>query len=215
MGGVRLGDKFLSLLRTSVHNINPFLAVKHIQADSDSRAQLRQGPSASGRRLSVRHGYFDLPQQVHNLFCTILLASRHLPLLLFQFVSPPLAQFEPGTPHPRTVVQSILNRLRPPLPRRDIQLIDPRRRSRRLQILSQPKRELGVLPRVADKSGLCLGCQGSVSSERKRIKGIVADLWEMYRERGTFVPAFLLSALILPSVGSHPHRQLPSRTAAT
>src|SRR5277367_5873410 len=50
------------------------------------------------RRLSVRHGYFDLPQQVHNLFCTILLASRHLPLLLFQFVSPPLAQFEPGTP---------------------------------------------------------------------------------------------------------------------
>jgi hypothetical protein len=40
----------------------------------------------------------DLPQQVHNLFCTILLSSRHLPLLLFQFVSPPLAQIEPGTP---------------------------------------------------------------------------------------------------------------------
>jgi hypothetical protein len=28
----------------------------------------------------------------------MLLASRHLPLLLFQFVSPPLAQIEPGTP---------------------------------------------------------------------------------------------------------------------
>jgi putative transposase len=35
-----------------------------------------------GRRLSVRHGYFDLPQQVHNLFCIMLLASCHLPLLL-------------------------------------------------------------------------------------------------------------------------------------
>src|SRR5271170_2079838 len=50
------------------------------------------------RRLSVRHGYFDLPQQVHYLFRTMLLASRHLPLLLFQFVSTPLAQIEPGTP---------------------------------------------------------------------------------------------------------------------
>jgi pimeloyl-ACP methyl ester carboxylesterase len=28
----------------------------------------------------------------------MLLSSRHLPLLLFQFVSPPLAQIEPGTP---------------------------------------------------------------------------------------------------------------------
>src|SRR5271156_3919403 len=50
------------------------------------------------RRLSVRHGYFDLPQKGHYLFRTMLLASRHLPLLLFQFVSPPLAQIEPGTP---------------------------------------------------------------------------------------------------------------------
>src|SRR5277367_2707798 len=52
------------------------------------------------RRLSVRHGYFDLPQKGHNLFCTMLLASRHLPLLLFQFVSTPLVQIEPGTPNP-------------------------------------------------------------------------------------------------------------------
>src|SRR5277367_2217573 len=50
------------------------------------------------RRLSVRHGYFDLPQKDHYLFRTMLLASRHLPLLLFQFVSTPLAQIEPGTP---------------------------------------------------------------------------------------------------------------------
>src|SRR5271155_4695767 len=50
------------------------------------------------RRLSVRHGYFDLPQKGHYLFRTMLLASRHLPLLLFQFVSTPLAQIEPGTP---------------------------------------------------------------------------------------------------------------------
>src|SRR5271155_4678246 len=50
------------------------------------------------RRLSVRHGYFDLPQKGHYLFRTMLLASRHLPLLLFQFVSTPLAQIEPATP---------------------------------------------------------------------------------------------------------------------
>src|SRR5271170_640470 len=50
------------------------------------------------RLLSVRHGYFDLPQKGHYLFRTMLLASRHLPLLLFQFVSTPLAQIEPGTP---------------------------------------------------------------------------------------------------------------------
>jgi len=56
------------------------------------------------RRLSVRHCYFDLPQQVHNLFCTMLLSSRHLPLLLFQFVSPPLVQIEPGTPSHRPLV---------------------------------------------------------------------------------------------------------------
>src|SRR5271169_2010865 len=50
------------------------------------------------RRLSVHHAYHDLPQKGHYLFRTMLLASRHLPLLLFQFVSTPLAQIEPGTP---------------------------------------------------------------------------------------------------------------------
>src|SRR5271155_60715 len=56
------------------------------------------------RRLSVRHGYFDLPQKGHYLFRTMLLASRHLPLLLFQFVSTPLAQIEPGTPEDKYFV---------------------------------------------------------------------------------------------------------------
>ena len=45
---------------------------------------------------------FELGQL--DLFCTMPLASRHLPLLLFQFVSPPLVQIEPGTPPARALV---------------------------------------------------------------------------------------------------------------
>ena len=50
--------------------------------------------------LSVRHRYFNLPQQVRHLLWTMLLSSYHLLLSSFQSVSSQLGHFEPSTPVP-------------------------------------------------------------------------------------------------------------------
>ncbi len=68
------------------------------------------------------------------------------------------------------------NRPRPPLPRSNIQLIQPHRRSRRLQIPGQLQRKLRVLARVADKRGLWLRWQNRAPESRVWIERILADL---------------------------------------
>jgi hypothetical protein len=50
------------------------------------------------RRLSVRHRYFNLPKQTHDLLWSMRLSSRHKWLLSYQFVSSNLVQKMPGIP---------------------------------------------------------------------------------------------------------------------
>jgi len=59
----------------------------------------------------------------------------------------------------RTPQQCLLDRLCPSSPRSNIQLVQPHRRTRRLQILGQPQRKFRILTRVADERGLWIGWQ--------------------------------------------------------
>lgn len=64
-----------------------------------------------------------------------------------------------------TDIQSILHGPCPPLPRSNIQLIQPHRRPSCLQIFRQPQRKLRILTRIADKSGLRLRRQMRIPEE--------------------------------------------------
>ncbi len=76
----------------------------------------------------------------------------------------------------RTIVQGILDRARPPLTRRDVQLIQPHVRPGRFQACGQPKGEFRIVPAVAEKSCLCLCCQADLPVPETYGKDIVADM---------------------------------------
>jgi hypothetical protein len=74
-----------------------------------------------------------------------------------------------------TVVQGVLDRLRPALTRRNVQLIQPHVCPGSFQVCGQPKGEFGIVTAVAEKSCLCLCCQAELPGQKTDGKDIVAE----------------------------------------
>ena len=75
-----------------------------------------------------------------------------------------------------TVVQRILDSARPPLTRRDVQLIQPHACPGCLQVLGQTKGKFGIVTAVAEKSCLCLGCQADLPVQETYGNDMVAEV---------------------------------------